>query len=371
MRVLIISQQHDIHAHALIWALAQRGVKSDLLSISDLPENQRISTTISNLEDLRVSINGLEDSALYSAVWMRRFENPASFSPNLARSDIEMAQCEARRYAEGAINLIMPHATWINPIESARMANIKPYQLTKAKRVGFSIPETLISNDPTRIASFWKEHKGQIIYKSFAPAFWRNAIGDKVSALFTSTFPENMFDERESFTSCPGIYQALIQKRADLRVVFFGNTFCGARIYSQTIEKSVLDFRSDMKGEALLEPYEIPLNIQKICADFRDELGLLHGSFDFAEALDGTPVFLEVNQMGQFLWLEERLPSLHILDMFTSFSLTPDRSFTYKRNDSPLTFEQFVHTDTYKDARKIFDDHFLSTQSARPFTYIE
>ncbi|RME33023.1 MAG: hypothetical protein D6794_12045, partial [Deltaproteobacteria bacterium] len=49
----------------------------------------------------------------------------------------------------------------------------------------------------------------------------------------------------------------------------------------------------------------------------------------------GEVVFLEVNEMGQWLWIEFRLPDVPLLDAFCRFLLSRDPEFVY-RPERPL-----------------------------------
>lgn len=48
-------------------------------------------------------------------------------------------------------------------------------------------------------------------------------------------------------------------------------------------------------------------------------LGLLFGCIDLMVTPDDDYVFLEVNEMGQFLWIERANPDIRMLDTFCDF----------------------------------------------------
>ncbi|MBA3537169.1 MAG: hypothetical protein H0T84_11265 [Tatlockia sp.] len=49
------------------------------------------------------------------------------------------------------------------------------------------------------------------------------------------------------------------------------------------------------------------------------EIGVVFGCFDFIVTPDDEIIFLELNEQGQFLWVEEILPELCYMDMFAEF----------------------------------------------------
>ena len=48
-------------------------------------------------------------------------------------------------------------------------------------------------------------------------------------------------------------------------------------------------------------------------------MGLVMGCIDIVVDKDGTYQFLEVNQQGQFLWIEQLCPEVKLLDAFVRF----------------------------------------------------
>ncbi len=372
MSVLIITERNDIHGHALIWALDSMGVRCDRWSTSDFPERQRSTIRISNSSAPTCKVADLAPSMSYTSVWLRRPATAAAFSDRLAAADVQMAQLEARRFAEGTRTVIFPGSIWINPLGSRIWANSKPYQLRVAREVGFVIPTSLFSNDPDEIRAFYREHRGNVIYKPFAPAFWRDRNAGRSRGVYTSRLTEDVLAEDDvSFTSCPGIYQECIEKKSELRVTFFGSAYQAARIYSQQVASGRLDFRSDMKGEAPTEAAALDASLLEKCQAFAARLGLLHGSFDLIERPDGSVVFLEVNEMGQFLWLEQRVPNMPMLALFAAFSLEPSADFNLDARLPDVSFHDFLKSEGYPAFRKDLSEFASAPDQIRPFNYSE
>jgi hypothetical protein len=60
-----------------------------------------------------------------------------------------------------------------------------------------------------------------------------------------------------------------------------------------------------------------------------------------------------VNEMGQFLWLEERLPDLPLLAIFAAFSLDPRPDFLFNSTGMRrAAFSDFLKTETYVEFRR-------------------
>ncbi len=368
MSVLIITERNDIHGHALIWALKSMGIHCDRWSMSDFPEQQRNTIKISNaLAEPVCKVSGLAPSMSYTSIWFRRVASPGSISDKLATSDVEMAQLQAQRFAEGTRTVISPGSVWINPLSSRTWSNSKPYQLRVAREAGFVIPTSLFSNDPDEIRAFYREHRGNVIYKPFTPAFWGDQTAGGLRGVFTSRLNEDLLADDASFTSCPGIYQECIEKKSELRVTFFGRAYQAARIYSQQVASGRLDFRSDMKGEARMEVADMDASLLEKCQAFVAKLGLLHGSLDLIERPDGSVVFLEINEMGQFLWLEQRVPEMPMLALFAAFSLEPSADFNGDALRPDVSFHDYLKSEAYP----AFQKDWLRPGQDRPFYYAE
>jgi hypothetical protein len=67
-----------------------------------------------------------------------------------------------------------------------------------------------------------------------------------------------------------------------------------------------------------MEPYQLPGHLAEQCSSLLKKLGLVFGCFDFIVTPTGDYIFLEVNEMGQFLFVED-YSGLPLLDAFTEF----------------------------------------------------
>jgi len=72
------------------------------------------------------------------------------------------------------------------------------------------------------------------------------------------------------------------------------------------------------------------------------DLGIVFGCFDLIVTPAGDYVFLELNEAGAFLWIEEQLPELHLADAFCEF-LCQSRSAPRSAATSPQVKLADVH----------------------------
>ncbi len=361
MPVLIVSNLEDLHAWALRWALKQLGEEADFFSTREMPEGGRVSLSVSaGKADYEVKIRECRSLNQYSSIWLRRGDLPECISELLVDSDRDMALYEANRFIGGLSTVLATRNGCVNPLRARSMASSKFYQLLVAKEVGFMIPDTLMSNNPEDIREFFSTHGQDIIHKPFHPASWAESGNNGFERSFTATLtPEHLRSEDIAFTSCPGIYQACVPKSSELRITFFGQSYFAMRIFSQDCTTSRIDFRADFEHSAPVEAAHLDDSVLAKCKAFATHMGLLHGSFDLIECPDGTLVFLEVNEMGQFLFLEEYVPELRLLAAATEFARNPDPNFAFRprRETDGISFESFLQSQDYQEFLPVWDKH--------------
>jgi hypothetical protein len=70
--------------------------------------------------------------------------------------------------------------------------------------------------------------------------------------------------------------------------------------------------------------------------------GMVFACLDFIVAPDDTAYFLEANQMGQFLWVEEKLPELPLLDAMCNFLASGNRAYRWSQSESRLRYADYL-----------------------------
>jgi glutathione synthase/RimK-type ligase-like ATP-grasp enzyme len=202
-----------------------------------------------------------------------------------------------------------------------------------AAQIGLAMPETLYTNSPSEVRAFIQDKKGKVIYKPFLPTGWTN--GPQQFMPYTALLnDESLVDETLRFT--PGIFQELIPKAYEVRLTMIGRRAFAAKIHSQETAAGRLDWRraySELRFEAL----DLPPHIEKQCASLLETLGLVFGCLDFIVTPEGEHIFLEVNEMGQFLFVE-RYSNLPLLDAFVSFLVQGKSDFEWSPDDVSIRY---------------------------------
>ena len=224
------------------------------------------------------------------------------------------------------------------PARGADRANAKPLQVIEAFRVGLSIPPTLFSNDPEQIRRFISQYERAVIYKAFTPVRWKTEDG--VAFSFTNEVTLEDLPDDDVLRLSPGIFQQKIEKAQELRVTCMGNHVVAAALLPQGSERSRIDWRaslSNIKAERTV----LPENLRFACLELMRRLGIVFGCFDFILTPQGEYIFLEVNEMGQFLWLDGLDADFMLLDAFCEFLISGRSDFTWERSASSVHFADF------------------------------
>ena len=324
-QVLILTQPTDLHALAVGEALRRKGADAVLWFTTDFPARGEETVALDG-GGLTIRLDGPElqvPRLAADTVWRRRpghlLEDDV-FHP----ADREFANLQALIFRQGLLDTMLPDAFWVNPQAAAKRAQHKMVQQAAAAALGFPVPDTLYTNSPRAIRDFLRRQGGRIVYKVFHGSTWRHE--EKTWTPFTSLVTEADLVGDELLRGVPGIYQAVVPKAHELRVTVMGRCVMGAKLLSQETEHGRLDWRKSY-GELRMEPTAIAPGVREFCFRLMRELGIVFGCFDFVVTPAGETVFIEVNEMGQFLFVEA-YTGLPLLDAFCDFLLAGSPEFT-------------------------------------------
>jgi len=186
------------------------------------------------------------------------------------------------------------------------------------------VPKTLFSNSPAAVRAFLGQAGRRSICKAFFPHIWQKDNSPAVAVTETFEVTPEMLPADEVLTYAPAIYQDMVVKEFDVRMVLMGST-----VYSYALRnpKGALDWRQDAgQGLVQVESIETPAEVKDAVVAFARQSGVVFGSLDFAVDEKGRWWFLEINEQGQFLWLDEFNHKPDIMGKFLAFLTAPDSS---------------------------------------------
>ena len=187
---------------------------------------------------------------------------------------------------------------WFNEPRHVLCASNKINQLVMAKRVGLTIPETLVSNNPRAIREF---AKGRTIVAKNLATPWIVKCG-KTRAAYTKIVDPSWIVDDDVLSFSPVIYQEYCERRKDFRVVMVKEDVFAAMCIPGP------DQREDVRKEAGTGESFVACEFDKSALQklhlLMHILSLDYCAADFMESQNGDLFFLEVNTCGAWWWLD-------------------------------------------------------------------
>jgi ATP-grasp ribosomal peptide maturase len=293
--VLVATEADDITADMVITELNRRSVPVVRFNPADigadLTVSARFGTCPAPVAGQVRTPSRTTDLAQLRAVYWRRPVWPTF--QHLGDDDARFAAAQVR-YGLGGTLYALDSPLWVNhPLRNAA-ADYKPAQLALAQRLGLTVPPTLVTNDPVEAREFITAND-PVIYKTLR---WTPYERDGVPVTGWAE-PVMAADIDDSVRVTPHLFQARVDKVADVRVLVVGR-----QVFTVRIDSGLLDWRKDYSAHSYTV-VDLPDRVDKALLTYLDHFGLVSGSFDLAVDRAGDYWWLELNPNGQWGWLEE------------------------------------------------------------------
>lgn len=323
-KLLIVTRELDPHADMVILRMRERGIEPIRFHPKDFLAGDGCSVSISK-EGLSASFNAHPNRFSFAdigAIWWRR---PAIYKPSgdLSPREEAFAARETNETLSGVWSAI--DCYWMSRPDKIYRGSKKIEQLERARKYGFEIPRTIVTNNKERLQAFVEECDGKMIYKVLStpdlglrvlenrgvkvPATEENAFTTKTTFIDRTTLAKHL----DAVSSIPCLFQEYIEKRVELRVTFFEDKVFVAEIDSQAQEATKIDWRH-YEVPMLLKEGSLPADVISKCYSYMKSYGLSYSSMDLIVTPDGRIVFVENNPNGQWMWVENQLPQLKMKD---------------------------------------------------------
>lgn len=165
----------------------------------------------------------------------------------------------------------------------------KPYQAQLIARVGFRVPETLVTNDPELARSFYRQH-GRVVFKSIS--------GNRSIVRLLADADLARLD---TIRWCPVQFQAFVEGR-DVRVHTVGD-----EVFATGVTSDASDYRyarQQVDDDARLEPIEVSEELAAGCVTLARSLGLDFAGIDLRIGPGGQVHCFEVNPSPAYSYYE-------------------------------------------------------------------
>ena len=298
--VLLVTTSYDEAPDYVIAHLERYGAPFFRLDTDRFPGEVEIQFSQGGNFSIRDGATFLSGERVKS-VWYRRNVAP-QLPDDLESGMLDFCEREQRAFLLGVLSSLSSRRWFSDPAAIWRSEK-KPYQLAVASRLGFTVPETLITNDRDRVREFAR--KRQLVAKAVSSGYVAGEDGNE--AIFTSALTPDDVRDLEELSLAPVIFQEMVPKVSDIRVTVVGNDVFAAEILSQENESSRVDWRATDDPNLKHKRHELPRDLVELCRRLVSTLGLEFGAIDLALLPNGSYAFFEINPNGEWLWIEDQL----------------------------------------------------------------
>lgn len=299
-RVLILSSTADDHATSVMSALQHRhGIDAVLLDTATFPATATMSLGLGDGAELSARFDTASGRATdlgdVGVAWWRRpepFQLDASITDPVHR---RFAWAESMHAVMGLWSAL--DTDWVNDPARDDEAGRKPHQLAVAARLGWHIPDTLITNDPDAARAFVaRVGRENCVYKAFqgTEEAWRE----------TRVLRPEEAAGLDAVRFAPVILQRYVPAVRDVRVTVMGGEVFASAVHTDAAPYQA-DYRADL-GVVPVSAHVLPSDVRRRCLALTRRLGLVYGAIDLRLTPEGRYVFLEINPSGQWRFMEER-----------------------------------------------------------------
>ena len=291
--VLIFSNLYDFSTDLVALRLHQAGVPYVRLNREQLSDHQLTLDPLVPTLTIQGPSGSYRIDRNLRSVWFRQpvFLRNTPSVPLPPAAQLERSQWMA--FLRGLY--VFNHAAWMNSPSATYIAESKPYQLSVAASCGFRIPETMITNDASRIRERFPD---RLVIKSLDTVLLRD--GDDCLFTYTTLSSGSELNE-ETVNSIPLLAQHALEDKTDIRVTVVGKEVFAVRILRQNsgiagdwrvVPKTEIEFRDTVLSDDIIGKCRLLLN----------RLELHFSAIDLIETNQGV-FFIEANPTGEWGWL--------------------------------------------------------------------
>jgi hypothetical protein len=236
------------------------------------------------------------DLAEADAVWLRRPEAPRAATPFAGTAAGARMEWQARVTLADVWELLDVPFVPATPLTQLR-ASLRVRQLSWAARLGFEIPDTLLTNDP---GAFRDHHAAAPVgLVTRRPVPWPPSAdgaepGDDV-------VPPCDPGGAESVRLAPVLAQSRVETAFGVRVAVVGDEVFAAAVHAPGSGRAS---GGDGDPHSLIEAYPLSADVAARCVALLRALQLRYAGIELGVTRDERVVFLGLDPNAPYLWLE-------------------------------------------------------------------
>ena len=312
--LLILTNSHDATADYLVSVLDRHGIKYLRFDTDSSLGKTNFSFTNDGPRLCVAGVSCTPDD--FANVWYRRPERlKANEDDGVPEGKFILD--EWSEALEGFFAHIQ-QSKWMNHPSCNVLASHKLHQLTIAKVVGLSVPDTLVTQDAVRLRDFFRLHGGAIVAKPMARGYVERPADQNDSLIYTNRIRKSDLDCLDDLRTCPTLFQQYIDKRADVRITAVDSHFCAAELLvTDSDGRQRCDVRRHNMEDVSYHPIPLPHDVECKLRRLMQYFCLRFGAIDMVIDTTGRWLFLEINPNGQWAWLD-LVGGMNIAEHFVS-----------------------------------------------------
>lgn len=245
------------------------------------------------------------------------YRRPKPFLPNISGDKFQV-QHVGDEWAEVWESFLaeIPFGLWINHPSRNFESSHKIEQLSRAKKSGLQVPQTIVTSIPGLALDFFRQFAKGVIVKPLASGYIERDAPEDDTIIYTRAFQEDDIKIIDRIKSCPVMFQERIDKSIDVRLTALDGQMVavGLKAYDVRGEQR-LDIRRYNMADVVYEEIEIPLEVQAKVKTLINSYDIRFAAIDFAIDIKGEWIFFEINPNGQWAWMD-LCAEFRIIDLF-------------------------------------------------------
>jgi glutathione synthase/RimK-type ligase-like ATP-grasp enzyme len=319
--IFVFTNQYEVNADIVIPLLEKRDISVIRINTEQFPIKIQRSILLENNSFKFFSGGKYISNTDIRSCWYRQpwsAEIPPKVSPGFHQLIKDESEIATWSY------MTLIDTFWMNhPLITHLLSNNKMLQMKYASEVGFTIPDTIITNNPQELLDFCEAHNGYSAIKMMSGKVFDSKNPDVFGCVYTQMVSHQYLKENiHRISLCPVFAQEYIKKKVELRITVVGNSVFPCTIHSQDSLRTLHDWRRYDFQNVKHEIATISEDLKQKLFAFMKLSKLSFGAFDFILTPQEEYVFLEVNPGGQWGWIEE-LTGMPISESIVNILVNP------------------------------------------------
>lgn len=300
--ILILSDKFDLHADIVEQKLKTRGTQFFRLNL-DTESLRKTYINCKNNHWFFQNNYGSLSMDQVNAVWVRRAYVELTMEERMLQDiDFSIWKNEWNKTLSGLYNSI-PMKYWLSHHRNAFKAENKFLQRQIAEELGLEVPKQIVSNNKEELLAFFLENNKEVVLKLQSQEFY--TVNGQLKGIYVNKLKESDLDSFQSVEENPITLQRYVPKLFEVRYTVVDKNHFVCKIESQMSKVANIDWRRYDIANTPHHEIVPPINISGKVDLLMERLNLRYGALDFIVDPSGNWIFLEINSLGQWLWIED------------------------------------------------------------------